>query len=221
AADRDCEGVFAATGVLDSRASGQCRKEGFVLRANGTRRGWRAGLLVAGVLAQLGLIAPAQIWGQSGPSSGPPPVVSTTDPKVEAKGKLLRARAQLGQGNLDAAEAVAMEVARLGLTFKYSEDSPEKLLADVDRARKDPRALLQASRAALSRKDYDAAEKYAKMADKSSTMFSFSGWGDTPSKALKDVAAARKSGTGPAVATSTAAQTTAAPKTAAPSPTAS
>src|SRR4051812_7827146 len=78
AADR-CggEGDFAAIGVLDSRASGQGRKEGFVLRANGTRRGWRAGLLVAGVLAQLGLIAPAQIWGQSGPSSGPPPVVST------------------------------------------------------------------------------------------------------------------------------------------------
>ncbi|MGL4549848.1 MAG: hypothetical protein ACRC33_01570, partial [Gemmataceae bacterium] len=120
-----------------------------------------------------------------------PPSVSAAG---DAKGTLIRARAQLGQGNLDAAEAGAMEVARLGMTFPYNEDSPAKLLVDIEKVRKDPRAMLQASRTALGRKDFDSAERYALTAERSATMFTFSAWGDSPAKALKDIAVARQSG---------------------------
>ena len=127
-----------------------------------------------------------------------------TDPIVvaQAKSKLLQARAQLNQGNLDSAESLANEVAKLGLTYRADEDSPAKVHKDLAAARSDPALLLKASRSALARKEFDSAEKYALLADKNSGFATFPVWGDTPAKALKDISVARKSVT-PQVATTT------------------
>lgn len=163
-------------------------------RAYGIKRGWRAGLLVAGVMAQLGLIAPAQIYAQSNSGSLPNlPGATVPDIKSEAKAKLTRARSLLAQNCIDEAESIAKEVAQLKLHLSRLEESPAKILADVERVRKDPQAMLLASRAALSRKELDAAERYAKTAEKNASIFSFNVLGDTPSKALRDIATARKS----------------------------
>src|SRR5262249_45062635 len=71
-------------------------------------------------------------------------------------------------------------------------DSPAKLIDDVKKARNDPKALLQAARAALARKDYDRAEKYARSADQKSGPFTFGVFSETPGKVLDEVQAARK-----------------------------
>ncbi len=55
----------------------------------------------------------------------------------------------------------------------------------------DPKMLLSFARAALQRGEFDRAETYAKLADQHSSFGSF-GWGDSPTKALRDIDAARK-----------------------------
>jgi tetratricopeptide (TPR) repeat protein len=87
---------------------------------------------------------------------------------------------------------MAKDVARQHLNYRDEEDSPAKVLKDVASARTDGKMLLQASRASLAHKDFDKAEKYAHLADKYSSFWTFPVWGDTPSKALKDIAEARK-----------------------------
>jgi len=150
-------------------------------------------MLVAGVLAQLGLGFSASLHAQSPRESAVPPIVSTaSDAKSDARVKLLHGRALLSQGNLEAAQAVAEEVAKSGLTFGSSEDSPAKLKADIEKTRNDPHALLKAARAALQRKEYDRAEKYARAAEKGAGLFTFSGFGDTPAKLLKEIESARR-----------------------------
>jgi uncharacterized protein YdbL (DUF1318 family) len=102
-------------------------------------------------------------------------------------------RAKLSQGNLDAAQAAADEVAKTGLTFSYNEDSPAKLMVDIEKTRKDPRAMLKAARSALERKDYAQAEKCARVAEQSAGLFSFTSFSDSPAKVLKDIELARSS----------------------------
>ncbi|MFQ3593422.1 MAG: hypothetical protein SNJ82_09595, partial [Gemmataceae bacterium] len=155
-------------------------------------------MLVAGVLTQLGLGFSASLQAQSPGDSAMSPMVSTaSDPKSDARAKLLRGRALLSQGNLEAAQQVAEEVDKSSLTFSYNEDSPAKLKADIEKTRNDPKAMLKAARAAMERKDYDQAERYARAAEKSSGLFSFTGFNDTPAKVLKDIETARRSaGTG-------------------------
>ncbi len=51
--------------------------------------------------------------------------------------------------------------------------------------------MLQAVRAALQRGELDQAEKLARAADQSASAFTFPIWGDTPSKTIKDIQAAR------------------------------
>src|SRR5207245_4704705 len=107
-----------------------------------------------------------------------------------AKAKLLAARAQLTQGNFEQAEALAKEAKGLNARYAPGEDTPARVLQDVAKARSDPRALLQAARSALKRKDYNQAERFAKLADKTSSLFTFPVWSDSPSAVLKDVQAA-------------------------------
>ncbi len=118
---------------------------------------------------------------------------TTVDVREQSKTKLLQARAQFKELNFDAAEALAKEVARQNLSYRPDEDSPAKVLKDIAAARSDATILLHASRNALARKNFDQADKYARLADKSAGVFTFPMWGDTPSKALKDIANARKS----------------------------
>ncbi len=97
---------------------------------------------------------------------------------------------ELVQANLDAAEALAREVQQMRVTFGQREDSANRVLEDIDKARKDAKTMLQASRAALRRGELDRAEQYARSADRLASAWTFT-WGDSPSKALKDIQTAR------------------------------
>jgi type II secretory pathway component GspD/PulD (secretin) len=119
------------------------------------------------------------------------PAATTGDARAAAHAALTQARTQLSQANFDAAEALAHEAERAHVTFDAREDSPQRLLDDLARARKEPRALLIAARAALQRKDFDHAEQYAHLAEQNSSALTFNPFGDTPAKVLKDTANAR------------------------------
>ena len=109
------------------------------------------------------------------------------------RAKVLQARAELNQFDLDAAERLAREAERLNVPFNSTEDSPKRILQDVATGLGDPKTLLSASRAALKRGSFDRAETFAKLADQKSGTFTFPLWAsDSPSKALKDIDAARK-----------------------------
>src|SRR5262249_48749100 len=96
-------------------------------------------------------------------------------------------------------QALTHEAERLGTTFQPGEDTPKKVLEDIARARtviitpSDPKVLLSAARTAYERGDLDEAEKMAKQADQAGTVWSSMShlWSDSPSKVLRDVAAAR------------------------------
>jgi type II secretory pathway component GspD/PulD (secretin) len=111
------------------------------------------------------------------------------DNPVVAKGKLAQARRLLAEGNFDAAEQLAREAERAGAG--PGEESPKKLLEEIGRARQDPAALLTAARAALAHGDLDRAEQLAKASEKAEPVYAVHLWGDSPSKVLKEVQAAR------------------------------
>jgi type II secretory pathway component GspD/PulD (secretin) len=160
----------------------------------GRKRVWRVTALLAGALTFLvygaGLAQPQFTVTRA--TSTTSPAEPARDARTAARSKLLQARAHLGQGNFDMAESLAREVAQMKLNYTADEDSPAKLFQDIEKARKEPRALLQAARAALTRKDFAQAEKYAKLAEKNSSMFSFAPWGDNPGKVLREVEQAKK-----------------------------
>jgi type II secretory pathway component GspD/PulD (secretin) len=104
-----------------------------------------------------------------------------------ARAALKQARAEFEQANLDAAEKQAKEAELMGVVFPPAEDTPAKLLKDIAAARTDAKTLLAAARAAQGRKDYAAAEKYAKQADAAAGTFTFPLWADSPSKLLKEL----------------------------------
>ncbi len=66
-----------------------------------------------------------------------------------AASKIKQARAELARAALDTAEALALEAEQLHVPVLPWQDSPRKLLADVEKARKDAKTLLLAARAAL------------------------------------------------------------------------
>ncbi|MBY0232072.1 MAG: hypothetical protein K2W96_22540, partial [Gemmataceae bacterium] len=112
-------------------------------RGNGKKRLWRVAVLIAGVLSQLGFGGRANAQAPLGGL----PAVSTASAPADAAGgvakaKLLQARARLGQGDFDGAEALAKEAAATGEAV--SGDSPAKVRHDVAKARTDPQALLAA-----------------------------------------------------------------------------
>ena len=115
----------------------------------------------------------------------------------QAHAKVQQARTALAQANLDAAEALAREAQQMRASFGQREDSPSHVLEDVDMARKDAKTMLQASRAALGRGELDRAEQFARSADRLASAWTFT-WGDSPSKALKDIQTARAANPGQA-----------------------
>ncbi|HTU19011.1 MAG TPA: hypothetical protein VMG10_13200, partial [Gemmataceae bacterium] len=105
--------------------------------------------------------------------------------------KMRQARAALARGDLDAAEALAHEADQLHAPLAPQDDSPRKIFEDLDKARRDPKNLLLASRAALQNGQLDRAEQLARSAEKQSSPFTFM-LGDSPSKVLKEIQAARR-----------------------------
>ena len=57
--------------------------------------------------------------------------------KGDGKAKLVQGRKLFVEGNLDAAEQMAHEAERLGMTYAIGEDSPRKLLDDIAHTRQD------------------------------------------------------------------------------------
>jgi type II secretory pathway component GspD/PulD (secretin) len=107
-----------------------------------------------------------------------------------AHDKIRQARAALAKADLDAAESLVHEADQLHVPFMPKEDSPRKILEDLDKARRDPKTLLLASRVALQRGNYDRAEQYAHSAEKLASPFTFM-MGDSPAKLLKEIQVAR------------------------------
>jgi general secretion pathway protein D len=113
------------------------------------------------------------------------------DPSAQAHAKVAQARAELAKGDLDAAETLAHEAEQTRVPFAPMEDSPARILEESAKAHKDPRTLLMAARATMQRGDLNRAENYARLAEKLGSSWSFPLWGDTPSKVMKDIQAAR------------------------------
>src|SRR5262249_21661684 len=107
-----------------------------------------------------------------------------------AQDKTRQARTELAKSDLEAAETLAREADQLHVTFAPPEDSPSKVFEGLDKARRDPKTLLSASRASLQRGSLDRAEQYARAADHQASPFTFM-MGDSPSKVLKDIQTAR------------------------------
>ncbi|MFO0879688.1 MAG: hypothetical protein U0840_20265 [Gemmataceae bacterium] len=171
-----------------------------VSRAKGRSGVWRVAALLAGALTQL---AVSEAFAQRpGFTSTYPGQATGMDKQGESRGlaarKLAEARGQLDQGNLDGAERLAGEAARMNLSWGAKEDSPSDILHAVREARNDPKSLLKAARFSLAQKDYLRAEKYARLADRQSSVLSFTPWGDSPRKVLEDVQRAQQAS--PAVA---------------------
>jgi type II secretory pathway component GspD/PulD (secretin)/tetratricopeptide (TPR) repeat protein len=120
---------------------------------------------------------------------------------ANARTKLKLARQLMAKGNYDAAEAMAREADQMRMAYSVGEDTPARVLNDIVNARlkdgslnNDPKALLVAARAAMGRGEFDLAEKLAHQADKNTSFFgsmTSSFHGDTPTKVLKEIQAAR------------------------------
>jgi type II secretory pathway component GspD/PulD (secretin) len=143
----------------------------------------------------LGIKSGQALAGPLTPGDNPATVRTSStavNAQAVAKSKLQQARAQLSQGNFDAAEALVQEVARMKLAYRPDADCPAKVMHDIAAARSDATMLLTAARSSLARKQFDQAEKYARLADKYSSVWTFPIWSDSPAKALRDIAAAKK-----------------------------
>lgn len=109
---------------------------------------------------------------------------------VVARTKLQQAHAMIANGNFDGAQRLAQEVENMHLYFTDHEDSPQKVLAEIARARapmpKDAKGLLAAAHAALDKGDLDNAERLANEAKNASGPISWP-WGDKPENVLKEV----------------------------------
>jgi type II secretory pathway component GspD/PulD (secretin) len=129
-------------------------------------------------------------------SSGP---VGKSGSQALARSKVKQARLLLSNGNYAAAQALAQEADRIGASYTATEDTPQKVLADINQARLaaakpgDAKSLLTAARAALARGELDRAEQLAHQADKAQSVWTKTThlFGDSPSKVLKDVQVAR------------------------------
>lgn len=113
---------------------------------------------------------------------------------VQARGKLRQARVFLSKENYDAADVLAREAQALGASYAPGEDTPERLLDEVSRARVAKmgcKELMTAARTALDRGDLEKAEQLAQDAKKAESFWSVRLWGDTPAKVIKDVQTAR------------------------------
>ncbi|MGH7169649.1 MAG: hypothetical protein ACRELG_05150, partial [Gemmataceae bacterium] len=126
---------------------------------------------------------------------------ASLDAATFAHDKMRQARTALDRADLDAAEALAREADQLHAPLGPQDDSPRKILDDLDKAHRDPKTLLLAARAALRRVQLDRAEQFARSAEQLASPFTFM-LGDSPSKVLKDIEVARRLTPPPAVSAS-------------------
>ena len=117
--------------------------------------------------------------------------VAPVDLNKDAHVSLSLGRAQFAMYDFEAAESLAKEAQSLGGKFAPTEDTPQKLLADIARARSDSTTMLKAARSMMQHREYDRAEYYAHQAERTASSFSLAMWGDTPSKVLKEIQLAR------------------------------
>jgi type II secretory pathway component GspD/PulD (secretin) len=112
---------------------------------------------------------------------------------VIAKTKLQQARLLMQKANYDAAEALAHEAEQVrGAVYRPGDDTPERVLGDINAQRADAKGLLVKARQAYQAGDLDHAEELAKAAQQAAQGWSFRIWTDTPSKVLRDVRLARE-----------------------------
>src|SRR5262245_39900594 len=97
-----------------------------------------------------------QLMQQLNPAALPWSPPASPDPAgdglARARAKIQQARALMAKSNYDAAEALAKEADSLGAAFSPAEDTPKKVLEDIDRVRTskmDAKQLLAAARASL------------------------------------------------------------------------
>lgn len=109
---------------------------------------------------------------------------------ADARQKLKEAREKMAQGDFDAAEKLVRIATLMPNDFTAKEDRPEKVLADLNKARNDPKLLLQASREALKAGDLDRAEDLATQAEQNAKGMRFP-WSDNPGKVKKEIQALR------------------------------
>jgi type II secretory pathway component GspD/PulD (secretin) len=151
--------------------------------------------------------------GAALPGEGPE-LGTATSPANPAQLKLLEARKLLGDGNYQAAMDKALEAERLGGTYMIGDDTPQRVLTDVEKARHgttakaptalkapvakpDAKTLLTSARAALQKGDLDQAEALATEADKAAAQSRgvlpgwMHPWSDNPAKVRRDIQAAR------------------------------
>jgi tetratricopeptide (TPR) repeat protein len=138
----------------------------------------------------------AQLSRQLVPSGRAPggPIVRASAGQV--KSLVAQSRAEFQQGNWEYAEALAREAEQSGASFSANEDSPRRILEDLDKAHKDRKALLGAARAAMGRGDFDLAEMYVHEAEQVSSGLSMP-WSDSPAKVLKEIQTARSKSPAP------------------------
>ncbi len=108
-----------------------------------------------------------------------------------AREKLRQSRAMLDQGRFDDASRLAGEANAWPVKYGPNEDTPTRLLDEINRSKKDGKFLLQAARKALVNNELDRAENLAHAAQEAQPRWSVSLFGDSPAKVLADVKAAR------------------------------
>ncbi len=113
------------------------------------------------------------------------------DAANQVRTKLRQSRQLLAQGNFDGAEQLAKEAERTNAKLGAGEDTPKKVLEEINRVHGDSKDLLTAARAACTRGDYDLAEKLATLSEKAEPAWAVHLWGDSPAKVMKDAQAAR------------------------------
>jgi type II secretory pathway component GspD/PulD (secretin)/tetratricopeptide (TPR) repeat protein len=113
-------------------------------------------------------------------------------PAMVARAKLHQARALMTRGDYEQAASLAFEATQLTADFNPGEDTPRRVLDDVARSRKDAKGLLQLARLALSRGEFDLAERLGWEAQHAAGLFTFRFSADSPNKLLKDVEVERK-----------------------------
>jgi type II secretory pathway component GspD/PulD (secretin) len=128
---------------------------------------------------------------------------------MQARAKVREARALLAKGDCEAARARALEAQALGVFWTSTEDSPRKVLTDIEKVRplassakpvapRDPKILLAEARAALRRGNLDEADRLASAAEMaakhSAGVFPawLHPWSDTPAKIRKEVQEERR-----------------------------
>lgn len=119
------------------------------------------------------------------PSANVPPIVL-------ARAKLQQARSLLAKADFIRAEALAKEAVELKAMYNQGEDTPTKLLTDINKVRTDPKWLTARAREALKRGEIDRAEELAHQAERASGAWTYRPWDDKPSKVIRDAQQARR-----------------------------